>query len=161
MTSPITINGSNSVNYLVHGMDLLVEVNYPSAWLISLKYKVPSAKAVSKRDHSQKTRRYWIFRRGIVHSVVNKHATELHLVVWTPLPKRISIPLKVDVVNISKVNNELCLPRPRIVSPVHPNTCMTPHLRQPSEHMRIGKVTAIVPFFECQVPWGELDQKLI
>jgi len=102
MTSKIKLNGSDSVNYLIHGQELYLEFHFPSAWFVSLYYNhVPNGQVFRKRPTLFWQRYRWFSKKGAFKSTINGFYPVLRITHWSPFPKRMEIPLTVNHVYLS------------------------------------------------------------
>lgn len=123
MTSSIEINGSDSLNYLLHGQDLLLEFHFPRAWFVSVYYnQVPNGQ-LFRKSPAFFWQRYFLFRnKGAFSSKINGFYPTLRITCWSPFPRRIVIPLKINKLKLSnplpKSNLKLSYIRPKFI--LHP-----------------------------------------
>lgn len=100
----VLLNGSQSVNYLIHGQELLLEFNFPRAWFVTIYYnQVPNGPLFKKRPPLFWQRFHWFGKQGMFKSQINGFYPVLRITRWSPFPKRVEIPLKVNHVNLSNV----------------------------------------------------------
>ena len=98
------LNGSQSVNYLIHGQELLLEFDFPTAWFVSIHYNhVPNGSLFKKRPALFWKRYHWFRNQGVFKSQINGFYPVLRITRWSPFPKRLEIPLMVNQVNVSTV----------------------------------------------------------
>ena len=99
----ITINGSDSVNYYIHGQDLNLKFSFPNALFVSIYYnEIPVS-------YKFKTRPFWFWQRirffkntGEYNVHFNVHHPYIRITKWFlwSLPERINIPIKVNQVKV-------------------------------------------------------------
>ncbi len=98
------LNGSQSVNYLIHGQELLLEFDFPNAWFVSIHYNhVPNGPLFKKRPVFFWQRYHWFRNQGLFKSQINRFYPVLRITRWSPFPKRLEIPLTVNQVSVFNV----------------------------------------------------------
>ena len=99
----LLLNGSNSVNYTIHGQDLVLRFEFPEARFISIYYnEIPVTDKFKSRPFWFWKRRSWYRNTGEFKAHVNVYHPIIRITLWSKwlLPKRIMIPLKVNHVKV-------------------------------------------------------------
>jgi hypothetical protein len=99
----LLLNGSNSVNYTIHGQDLVLNFEFPQARFVSINYnEIPVTDKFKTRPYWFWKRRCWFGNSGEFNAHVNVYHPYICFTVWSKwmMPKRIMIPLKVNHVQI-------------------------------------------------------------
>lgn len=98
----LLFNGSQSLNYLIHGQELHLTFHFPGAWFVTIYYNhVPNGPIFKKRPGLFWQRYHWFRKQGLFKSQINGFYPVLRITSWSPFPKRIEIPLTVNYVNVS------------------------------------------------------------
>ena len=102
MSVSLKINGSNTVNYLVHSLDLELEYALAPAWWVSLHYDPISL------NHTGRLLSWWqswrlLPSRGTVKLVVNGNQDCLTILRWRPFPQKIVVPIKPDYFKLKEI----------------------------------------------------------
>jgi hypothetical protein len=159
MSVSLKINGSTTVNYLVHSLDLELEYDLAPSWFVSVHYSPISY------NKTGKIRSWWrawriLPSRGKVTLVVNGNQKALRIYRWRPFPQKIQIPLKADQLKLKKtvipdsLSGELVYPiSPRRLS-------LMPELNTPVLKPILSKPNFYKPELNICLHWGELDQRI-
>ena len=108
-TSQIALNGSKTVTYLIHGLELTVEFSFQHAWFIVVGFNPPSPIPRHKRPFWFWKRLFWFGKVGTLKQTINKHYPFITFTVFSPLPKTYHIPLNID----SEEFNRVAFPKTR------------------------------------------------
>jgi len=95
----LLLNGSNSVNYNLHGQDLVLNFEFPQARFVSIYYnEIPVTDKFKTRPFWFSKRRSWHGNTGEFKAHVNVYHPFVRITIWSKwmIPKRIMIPLKVN-----------------------------------------------------------------
>jgi hypothetical protein len=103
MANKLLLNGSNSVNYFIHGQVLSVEFEFTSAWFVSIYYnEVPISDRFRARPFWFWKRRFWYLKKGEFNAHMNVKHPYLRITTWSPFPKRVWINLKVNKIIVNQ-----------------------------------------------------------
>lgn len=111
----LLLNGSNSVNYTVHGQDLVLNFEFPEARFVSIYYnEIPVTDKFKNRPFWIWNRRSWYKNSGEFKAHVNVYHPFVRITLWSKwfMPKRVMIPLKVNHVKL-----QASLPRWQLTLP--------------------------------------------
>jgi hypothetical protein len=93
----LLLNDSKSVNSFYHGQDLHLTYDFPKAWFVIINYNaVPAGQLFRTRAFWFWKRYHWCRKKGDFHSQINGHYPTIRITVFSPFPKKIIIPLKVN-----------------------------------------------------------------
>ena len=163
MSSMLKLNGSDSVNYLIHGQDLTLEFDFPEAFFVLIKYNpVPDSTKFRKGSFWWFQRLHWFKRKGLFQSKVNVFHPQLTLFIFGWGIKKISVPLKVEHVHLKNKLPAIQLPMLKKELPRIPRVRIAGYHKV--EYPRFKefaplKNTQVVP--SIQLPWNQLEQRLI
>ena len=163
MSSMLKVNGSDSVNYLIHGQDLTLEFEFPEAFFVLIKYNpVPATEKFRKGSFWWFQRLHWFKRKGLFQSKVNVFHPQLTLFIFGWGIKKISVPLKVEHVHLKNKLPAIQLPMLKKELPRIPLVQMAGY--QKVEYPRFKEFTQlkniqVIP--SIQLPWNQLEQRLI
>jgi hypothetical protein len=99
MSVSLKINGSTTVNYLVHSLDIELEYELTPAWFVSMHY-LPIGS--SETNAYLRWWKKWLLlpSKGAVKLVVNGDQQFLTLIRWNPFPQRLVVPLRSERIKI-------------------------------------------------------------
>lgn len=159
----IKLNESDSVNYLIYGQKLMLEFDFPGAFLVLINYNpIPNSKKFRKGSLWWFQRMHWFKRKGLFHSKVNVFYPQLTLFVFGLGMKRIRIQLIVEqihlknnlpVIQLSTIKKEL--PQIPRVQMAGFQKVEYPRFKEFAPLKKIQVIPAI------QLPWNQLEQQLI
>ncbi len=163
MTSKIELNGSASVNYLIHGQDLSLTFNFPNAWFVCIHYNpVPTSAKFRKGSFWWFQRLHWFKRTGVFESKVNFFYPHLSLYIVGWGIKKINIPMSINNVHVKNDLPSFHLPKILKKTPhmttVPLTSCQTisiPNFRKFERLQLFKKHNEII------LPLMELEQRLI
>lgn len=159
----LKLNGSDSVNYLIHGQDLTLEFDFPEAFFVLIKYNpVPATEKFRKGSFWWFQRLHWFKRKGLFQSKVNVYYSQLTLFIFGWGIKKISVPLKVEHVHLKNKLPSIQLPLLKKELPRIPRVQMAGY--QKVEYPRFKefaplKKILVIPLI--QLPLKQLEQRLI
>jgi len=163
MTPKIELNGSASVNYLIHGQDLNLSFNFPDAWFVCIRYNpVPATEKFRKGSFWWFQQLHWFKRTGTFQSKVNVFYPQLSVFVFVWGLKKITIPLKVDTVRLKNELPVIQLPKIEREFPRVPKIQIAGYqkIAYPTLKQFVPiKNTSSIP--SIHLPWMELEQRLI
>ena len=163
MSSMLKLNGSDSVNYLIHGQDLTLEFDFPEAFFVLIKYNpVPATEKFLKGSFWWFQRLHLFKRKGLFQSKVNVFHPQLTLFIFSWGIKKISVPLKVEHVHLKNKLPAIQLPMLKKELPRIPRVQMAGYHKV--EYPRFKELTQlkniqVIP--SIQLPWNQLEQRLI
>jgi hypothetical protein len=108
MSISLKINGSTTVNYLIHSLDLELEYELAPAWFVSLHYRPIGS------SETNAYLRWWkkwrlLPSKGAVKLVVNGNQHFLTLIRWNPFPQKLVVPVRSERMKIKPAE------RPRLL----------------------------------------------
>ena len=159
----LKLNGSDSVNYLIHGQDLTLEFDFPEAFFVLIKYNpVPATEKFRKGSFWWFQRMHWFKQKGLFQSKVNVFHPQLTLFIFSWGIKKISVPLKVEHIHLKNKLPAIQLPILKKELPRIPRVQMAGY--QKVEYPRFKefaplKKILVIPLI--QLPLKQLEQRLI
>lgn len=159
MAASLYINESNSVSYLVHGLDLKVEFDLPQAWFVAIVYNPPSPIPGLKRPAFFWQRLFWFKKKGSFQSVLNRHYPSIKLIMWKPFPEAIRIPLNIDTARILDIELPQSLQADNLRRPLDPVRFTAPkiYFKVPEMAKLNLRLTNMPP--KIALNWQELSDK--
>ena len=142
----LLLNGSNSVNYNLHGQDLVLNFEFPEALFVSIYYnEIPVTDKFKSSPYWFWKRRSWHRNTGEFKAHVNVYHPFVRITLWSKwfIPKRIMIPLKVNHVQIQATlpSWQLNLPKQVLFSksavPNFRSTMKAPRLQILNSHIKL------------------------
>lgn len=117
----LLLNGSNSVNYIVHGQELSLSFSFPEAKFVSIYYnQIPVSDKFKARPFWYWQRRKWFGNTGEFKAHYNVYHPFVRITIWSKwmLPKRIMIPLRVNHVKVNSILPTWDLQTPQSLEPL-------------------------------------------
>jgi hypothetical protein len=163
MTPKILLNGSDSVNYLIHGQDLNLNFSFPKAWFVLIRFNSVPKTAKYRQGSFWWFQRWHYFRRnGEFQSKVNIFHPRLTLFVFGWGIKKIKIQLNVEKINLKQRIPYINLPSLSNEMPLIPSIQIAGF--QKIYHLELkefGLIKNMLEIESIQLPWKELEQRII
>jgi hypothetical protein len=162
MSQKIILNGSDSVNYLIHGQDLNLSFSFSRTWFVLIKYNaVPNTSKFRKKSFWFWQSLFFFKKEGVFNSKVSVFYPSLKIIVFGLKPQIINLPLKVQQVKLRKQ-----LPIVKFDATIFPikrqpkiniASCKMITIPKPKD---IGGPAKINAASSISLPWNELDKRI-